>query len=132
MAGKNLDEVPENLFCGNCGTGVVAGANACGQCGEKIEQAHDLLEFRDGYLPYCRACGVPVAREAALHCNQCGVTPLCSEHFYPSTRSCALCPPVESDEPEPTTGSTRPNSLWPRPAVSIPWAMRPSKMVSCA
>ena len=104
MAEQNLDEVSENLFCGTCGTGVVPGATVCGQCGEKIEQAHDPLEFRGGYLPYCRVCGVSVAREAALHCNQCGVTPLCSEHFLPSTSSCALCPTVTGAEEQTGNG----------------------------
>ena len=121
MAGKNLDEVSENLFCGNCGTGVVPGAIVCGQCGEKIEQAHDPLEFRDGYLPYCRACGVPVAREAALHCNQCGVAPLCSEHFFPSTSSCTLCPPVTAAEEQTGNGpSDRPDGPWAKPASTFP------------
>jgi uncharacterized RDD family membrane protein YckC len=73
-----------------------------------------------GYIPYCRACGVPVAREEALHCTQCGVTPLCREHFFPSTRSCALCPAVESAESLDPAVSTRPGGPWAQPAGTFP------------
>jgi len=74
------------------------------------------------YIPYCRACGVPVADEAALHCTKCGVSPLCSEHFYPATRSCSLCPPVEptEDDQEPPSLTDLPNGPWAKPAIAIP------------
>ena len=98
-------------------------ATACGQCGSPVQPEDGSPELAGGYIPYCRACGVPVAKEAALHCTKCGVTPLCQEHYYPSTRSCALCPPFESTQPagpESSTLPARPNGPWPQPAVSVP------------
>lgn len=109
-----------NRFCGNCGSAVALGATTCVQCGTSTPLEPTEIELGGDYIPYCRACGVPVAREEALHCTKCGVTPLCREHYYPSTRSCSLCPPVESAEPEPATVSNRPSGPWAQPAVSIP------------
>ncbi len=124
MAERDPNQATEELFCGNCGAAVVSGASACGQCGAAIQNEHDTHdELRGDYVPYCRACGVPVAREEALHCTECGVSPLCREHFYPSTRSCSLCPPVASAEPgeqEATSPSNRPSGPWAQPATMFP------------
>jgi|TARA_B100000809_G_scaffold159942_1_gene157333 uncharacterized RDD family membrane protein YckC len=117
-----------NRFCGNCGSTVATAATICVHCGtstplETTVPEATVIELGGDFIPYCRACGVPVAREEALHCTKCGVTPLCREHFYPSTRSCSLCPPVESAEsaePEPVVVSGRPNGPWAQPAASIP------------
>jgi len=105
----------------------VLGSAACGNCGSRLEVEGDAADRVDdistGYVPYCRACGVPVAREAALHCTKCGVTPLCREHFYPSTRSCALCPPFELEGPGGQTADTplaRPSGPWARPRATVP------------
>ncbi len=102
---------------------MAPGATACGQCGNPLPHDEDSHELPGDYIPYCRACGVPVAKEAALDCTNCGVTPLCQEHYYPSTRTCALCPPFESaqpGEPESATLPNRPDGPWPQPAVSVP------------
>ena len=130
MAEIGPNENPGNRFCGNCGSAVATGATNCVHCGtvilpeptvpEPTVPEPTVIELGGDYIPYCRACGVPVAREEALHCTKCGVTPLCREHFYPSTRSCSLCPPVESVEPEPVAVASRPNGPWAQPAVSIP------------
>ena len=114
-----------NRFCANCGSAVATGATTCVHCGtstplEPTVPELAVIELGGDYIPYCRACGVPVAKQEALHCTKCGVTPLCQDHFYPSTRSCSLCPPVESAAPEPATTSGRPSGPWAQPAVSIP------------
>ncbi len=99
------------------------GATACGQCGSPVQHEEDSHQLPGDYIPYCRACGVPVAKDAALDCTKCGVTPLCQEHYYPSTRSCALCPPFESTQPgeqESSTLPNRPSGPWAQPAVSVP------------
>jgi len=120
MAERDPNENTGNRFCGNCGSSVAAGATTCVHCGTAILPEPATIELGGDYIPYCRSCGVPVTRDEALHCTKCGVTPLCREHFYPSTRSCALCPPDESVEPDPATISGRPNGPWPQPAASIP------------
>ncbi len=120
MAEIGPNENPGSRFCGNCGSSVAAGATTCVHCGTFTPLEPTVIELDVDYIPYCRACGVPVAREEALHCTKCGVTPLCREHFYPSTRSCSLCPPVESAEPEPPAFSVRPNGPWAQPPASIP------------
>ena len=123
MAERDPNEFSGNQFCGNCGAAVVPGAAACGQCGSPVPHEADSHELPGDYIPYCRACGVPVAKEAALNCTKCGVTPLCREHYYPSTRSCALCPPFEltqPGEPESSTLHDRPNGPWAQPAAAVP------------
>ena len=112
MAERDPSESSGNQFCGNCGSAVAPGAVACVQCGAAIQPEHDSPELGGDYIPYCRSCGVPVAREAAFHCTKCGVSPLCREHYYPSTRSCALCPSTESagpDEQDSAISSSRPD-----------------------
>ena len=98
MAEVEPNKFSAKQFCGNCGSAVATRAAECVHCGTAIKSdpVPDVLE--NGYIPYCRACGVPVAREEALNCTKCGVTPLCREHFPPSAKSCTLCPPVESAE----------------------------------
>ena len=120
MAERDPNEFSGRQFCGNCGAAVVPGAAACGRCGSPVQREEDSQELPRDYIPYCRSCGVPVAHEAALSCTRCGVTPLCQEHYFPSTRSCALCPPFESGDPETPTLTGRPNGPWPQPAVSVP------------
>ena len=64
-----------------------------------------------------------MARQEALHCTKCGVTPLCREHFFPSTRSCALCPPFESAVPAVQVAAApldRPKGPWAQPASTFP------------
>ena len=128
MAEINPNETSEIRFCGSCGAAVTPGASACGQCGAPVPAEDDSQVLTGDYIPYCRACGVPVAKEAALNCTKCGVTPLCRDHFYPSTRSCALCPPFESTQPgastqpgELATGTApnRPKGPWAQPPASV-------------
>ena len=102
---------------------MTPGVTTCGQCGSPVPTEDDSPELSGNYIPYCRACGVPVAREAALNCPKCGVTPLCREHYYPSSRSCALCLPFELTQPDEQVAGTppnRPNGPWPQPAASVP------------
>ena len=129
MLERDPNEFSGHRFCGNCGAAVIPGAAACNQCGSPAPAEDDPQELSAGYIPYCRACGVPVAEDAAQTCPKCGVTPLCSEHYYPSTRTCALCPPFESARPSeltqpgvqvPVPPPTRPNGPWPRPAAAVP------------
>ena len=123
MAERDPNEISENQFCGNCGSDVAHGASVCVHCGAATQHEPDPDVLVDGYIPYCRACGVPVARDEALHCTECGVTPLCREHFFPSTRSCSLCPPVESAElveQRASALSGRPNGPWAQPAGTFP------------
>ena len=123
MAEINPNETSGIRFCGSCGAAVTPGASACGQCGSPVPHEDDSQVLTGDYIPYCRACGVPVAKEAALNCNKCGVAPLCRDHFYPSTRSCALCPPFElTQPPEPGTAPLhdRPNGPWAQPAATVP------------
>ncbi|MDA1128150.1 MAG: RDD family protein [Chloroflexi bacterium] len=124
LAASLLNEFSGHQFCGNCGVPVVPGEPACNSCGSPIQSEENTQEISGDYIPYCRACGVPVAREAALHCTKCGVTPLCHEHFYPSTRSCALCPPFEMTPEEQESSSlptrpSRPRGPWPQPAAAV-------------
>lgn len=124
MAVRDPNLTSGDQFCGNCGTIVMPGASVCGHCGVAIESEPDPIQgIKSGYIPYCRACGVPVDKEAALHCTKCGVTPLCREHFYPSTRSCSLCPTVASTEAEDEQASTisrLPKGPWAQPSPSFP------------
>ena len=122
MAELDTDESFETLFCGNCGVAVVSGSTACGQCGAFLDSKTEPFDLVGDYLPYCRACGVPVAKSEALHCNQCGVSPLCHEHYYPSTRSCSLCPHSELNDEERASSPifNRPGGPWAKPAVVIP------------
>ncbi|PKB75405.1 MAG: hypothetical protein BZY85_09525 [SAR202 cluster bacterium MP-SAtl-SRR3965592-G1] len=123
MAEAEHNDFSGERFCGNCGSAVATGATACVHCGIVIAADRVLDVLEDGYIPYCRACGVPVAREEALNCTKCGVAPLCREHFFPSTRSCALCPPIESID-QAGEGSTnlpdRPGGPWIQPAGTFP------------
>ena len=129
MAERDPNEFSGNQFCGNCGAVVAPGANVCGQCGEAIQPESASHELGGDYIPYCRACGAPVAREAALQCPQCGMMPLCHEHYYPSSRTCSLCPLIESTqtgEQESPSPDTRPhgplalpNGPGGRPAASV-------------
>ena len=110
-------------FCGNCGTAVAPGATACGRCGAHVQHEHDSPVPAGDYIPYCRACGVTVAKEEALNCTKCGMAPLCREHYFPATRSCSLCPPFESGQAgdqESATFPNRQNGPWAQPAVSVP------------
>ena len=123
MAERDPSEFLGQQFCGSCGAAVVPGAAACSQCGNPVEHEEPPHELPGDYIPYCRACGGPVAKEAALNCAKCGVTPLCQEHYYPLTRSCALCPPFESAQPgqqESSTLPNRPNGPWAQPAAAVP------------
>lgn len=120
MAERNPNVSSGQRFCGNCGAAVVPGSAACGQCGSPVQQEEDSHEPPEGYIPYCRSCGVPVAKEAAFHCANCGVTPLCQDHYYPSTRTCALCPPFETTQPESSALAGRPGGPWAQPTVSVP------------
>ncbi|MBC8281097.1 MAG: RDD family protein [Chloroflexi bacterium] len=120
MAGIDTNETSGDLFCGNCGTAVLAGDADCSQCGTQVRPGSDLIDLISDYVPYCRACGVPVAKEAALHCTKCWVSPLCREHFYPSTRSCSLCPPSETTEnDDPPSLARLPNGPWARPLTAL-------------
>ncbi len=128
MAGRDSNEFSGLHFCGNCGAAITPGATACDQCGSSVGSEENADEFAGDYIHYCRACGVPVAREAALYCPQCGVTPLCRDHFYPSTRTCALCPPLELTPPGGSTQPgerlsgkppTRPDGPWAQPAAAV-------------
>jgi hypothetical protein len=121
MAERETVASSGDQFCGNCGAVAVPGSATCGQCGLAVQPEDDpFKDLQEAYVPYCRACGVPVPREAALHCTKCGVTPLCREHFYPSTRSCSLCPPEPSaeivEQAPPQVGSR----------FSAPWAQAPA------
>ncbi len=129
MTERDPNESSESRFCGNCGASLTPGVTTCGQCGSPVPPEEDSPELSGDYIPYCRACGVPVAREAALACPKCGVTPLCREHYYPSSRTCALCPPFELTQPGESmqpggqvsgTLPNRPNGPWPQPAASVP------------
>ena len=124
MAGLEPNDLLGEQFCGNCGSAAAAGATACVDCGAAITAAPVPDVIENGYIPYCRSCGVPVAKEEALNCTKCGVAPLCREHFFPSTRSCALCPPVESAQQHGGEGSTtlsdRPSGPWAQPAGTFP------------
>ena len=128
MAGRDPNEFSELQFCGNCGAAITPGATSCDQCGSPVQPKENPDEFAGDYIPYCRACGVPVAREAALNCTRCGVTPLCRDHFYPSTRTCSLCPSFELTPPGGSTQrdgqvsgrpQTRPNGPWAQPATAV-------------
>ena len=131
MTERDPNEFAGQQFCRDCGAAVIPGASVCKDCGTPVRQEsgspvqpeENTQEIPGDYIPYCRACGVPVAREAALNCPQCGVTPLCNEHFYPSSRTCALCPPFELAPPgeqEPSSLPNRPNGPWPQPAPALP------------
>ena len=119
MAEIDPNEFSGRQFCGNCGAAVIPGASACETCGSPVLPEENAQEFGGDYIPYCRSCGVRVAREAAFYCPECGVTPLCKEHFYPSTRTCALCPPIETGQ---AAGSlpNRPSGPWPQAAAAVP------------
>jgi uncharacterized RDD family membrane protein YckC len=129
MAEKDPNEFSGLQFCGNCGVAMVPGETACGNCGNPVPVEQDPQELDTDYIPYCRACGVPVAKEAALYCPGCGVSPLCREHYYPSTRTCSMCPPFEMAPPNelvPAAGEAvggppnRPAGPWPQPAAAVP------------
>ena len=123
MAARDPNEFSGHQFCGNCGAAVIPGASACNKCGSPVEPEEPPQEIAGDYIPYCRACGAPVARDAALNCPRCGVTPLCHEHYYPSTQTCALCPPFELSQPgeqESSSLPSRPNGPWAQPAASVP------------
>ena len=120
MTESDSSEATEKQFCSNCGTAVVPDAATCAQCGTFVKADEDTLSSIGDYVAYCRACGVPVAKEAALHCTKCGVSPLCQEHFYPTTRSCSLCPPTEQTNGEQSSISDKPNGPWARQAVVVP------------
>lgn len=123
MAEQDNNGFSDNRFCGNCGSAVAPGASVCVHCNTAIPRGPEPVLAASDYIPYCRACGVSVARDEALHCTKCGVNPLCREHFFPSTRSCSLCPPVESAE---LVGQgagrlpRRPSGPWPQPASTFP------------
>jgi len=128
MAERDPNEFSGRQFCGNCGAAVIPGALACSQCGSPVTLEEIPQEFAGDYIPYCRACGVPVAREAALNCAKCGVTPLCREHYDPSSRTCALCPQFELTPPDELTHPgeqefsslpNRPNGPWPQPVTAV-------------
>lgn len=128
MPERNPSEISAIRFCGSCGAAVTPGESDCAQCGSPVRHEDDSQVLTGDYIPYCRACGVPVAKEAALNCTKCGVTPLCRDHFYPSTRSCALCPPIDLTQPgvstqpgELATGTApnRPNGPWAQPPASV-------------
>ncbi len=121
MAARDHDLTTGDQYCGDCGAVIAPGSRECGQCGAAIR--HELDEFGSSYIPYCRACGVPVTKEAALHCTKCGVSPLCREHFYPSSRSCSLCPPevtAEAREQASSRIANRPTGPWAQPAITFP------------
>ena len=122
MAERDPNEFSGIQFCGNCGAAVVPGSTACNQCNNPIQPETDAEVLTGDYIPYCRACGVPVAQEAALNCPKCGVTPLCHEHYYPSTQTCSLCPPFELAPPgerQPSEHADRAAGPWPQPEASI-------------
>ncbi len=112
----DTNETSESLFCGNCRTAILSGDVACRQCSTQVQDNSDLKDLIGDYVPYCRACGVPVAKEATLYCTKCWLSPLCPEHFYPSTRSCLLCTAGETaEEPEQLSLSRSPAGPWPNP-----------------
>ncbi|NQW24606.1 MAG: RDD family protein [SAR202 cluster bacterium] len=122
MAERDPNEFSGNQFCGNCGAAVVPGATECNQCNGPIQPETDSQVLTGDYIPYCRACGVPVAQVAALNCPKCGVTPLCHEHYYPSTQTCSLCPPFELAPPGEQQSSghaDRPTQSLPQPVASV-------------
>ena len=122
MAEIDPNESTEHQFCADCGAEVKPGSSACDTCGNPVQSEEPVPVISGDYIPYCRACGVPVAKEAALHCTKCGVTPLCREHFYPSSRTCALCPPSATDPHEGQESSRPANRLkgpWARPAANV-------------
>ena len=117
----DTNETSETLFCGYCDAALLTGDSECSQCGTQAQVDSDLDDLMDDYVPYCRACGLPVAKEAALHCTKCGVSPLCREHFYPSTRSCSLCPPSDATENDEGASLARsPNGPWAKPVANVP------------
>lgn len=129
MAERDPNEFSGHQYCGNCGTVIIPGAGTCNQCGSPVQPEDTSQEFSGGYIPYCRACGVPVSEDAAQACPKCSVTPLCYEHYNRSTQTCALCPPFElrqpnestqQDEQAPGTPLKRPNGPWPQSAASVP------------
>lgn len=124
MATQGPEITTGDPFCGNCGSAVIPGAAACENCGAAIQHEHGPVEeLISSYIPYCRACGVPVPDDVALHCTKCGVTPLCLEHFYPSTRSCSLCPPEVTAEAREKLSSKMTRSAsgpWAQPATTFP------------
>ena len=122
MAELDTNESYEALFCGNCGVAVAHGSVTCDQCGSFLDTETYSHSLGRDYVPYCRACGVPVPKDEALDCTYCGVTPLCSEHFYTSTRSCSLCSPSElTDEKRDSSPLLNlSNGPWANPTVVIP------------
>jgi len=124
MAEKDTIASSGDQFCGNCGAAIVPGSAACGQCGLAVRPEDDPFKnLQEAYVPYCRACGVPVPRETAFHCTKCGVTSLCREHFYPATRSCSLCPPElteESPEQAPSQVANRRSGPWAQAPAAVP------------
>ena len=114
MAERDPNEFAGQQFCGNCGSPIIPGATACDKCGSPVQPEDGPSEISGDYIPYCRACGVAVARESAFTCPQCGVTPLCHEHYYPSA------PPGEPGEQGPNSLPHRPSGPWPQPAASVP------------
>ncbi|MEE3248679.1 MAG: RDD family protein [Chloroflexota bacterium] len=111
-------------FCGNCGSAVAPSSTECAHCGADLQPEQDQLDELTGdYIPYCRACGVPVSKEEALYCTKCGVTPLCQEHFFPSTRSCSICPTIteaEANEHASSRVTRSPTVLWGQLASTFP------------
>ena len=103
-------------FCRNCGSAVASSSTECVHCKTEVQTDQDQIAVpTSDYIPYCRACGVPVPEEAALYCTKCGVTPLCGEHFYPSTRSCSLCPQlsrIEANEQASSRVVRSPSGSW--------------------
>ena len=61
MAAGDPNEFSANQFCGNCGTGLIPGATVCESCGAAVPEAAGAELPSVDYIPYCRACGVPVA-----------------------------------------------------------------------
>lgn len=122
MADRDPNEFSGQQFCGNCGATLILGATACDRCGSPVAAEETPQEITLDYIPYCRACGAPVARDAALNCPHCGVTPLCHDHYFPSSRTCALCPPFDltPGEQDSTSLPHRPNGPWAQPEVSVP------------
>ena len=96
----------------------------CVHCGTSVQTDQDQMAAPIGdYIPYCRACGVPVPKEAALYCTKCGVTPLCGEHFFPSTRSCSLCSSLSGadvDEQASSRVTRSPSGSWGQQASTFP------------
>ena len=124
MATQDPEITTGDQFCGNCGSAVLPDAAVCGNCGTVVQHDHDFINDLTGdYIPYCRACGIPVPKDEALHCTKCGVSPLCQEHFFPSTLSCVLCPPeltAEAREQVSSKMSWSPSGPWAQPATTFP------------